>query len=144
MTQPKFRAWHKEREQMCAVAGLWHLNTSRMLIEIIVENWLDYSGMYFRNRIFCNSGEVELMQWSQCVDINGVDIYKDDIVKIQGSLFQVLGKGGNFCIATKPSYNVIKEELLCLFDAEVVGNIYEHPHLLKKEHAKDGASIPPV
>lgn len=66
-----------------------------------------------------------------CVDINGVDIYVGDIIKIRGSdahwfgqdekIYVVETKNGFLYKLTKCKYNII----------EVIGNKWDNPYLLE-------------
>lgn len=129
---PKFRAWHKEYKVTAPVLGLDFI-CSQAFVDVALHK--DGRGEPIKHK--WDISKLELMQWSGCVDIKGIDIFENDIVLIQGAVFQVLYRHGYFCIVTKPFQNVVKEELLHFFDCEVIGNIYGHPHLLETKRNKN-------
>jgi len=98
----------------------------------------------------------ELMQYTGLKDKNGVEIYEGDIIRGETDRFaspRYIGnnrKGRDFVGITEYSQGsfrmVIKDKKVINYlggktqlffkgndDYEVIGNIYEHPHLLEKE-----------
>ncbi len=122
MREFKYRAWDKENKVMCDV---------EMLGEVI----LKIKGSEWENR-----EDFVVMQFTGLCDKNGREIYEGDIVRfspywvehpwtsrvVWGKEFAghvVKGK------ADDSEEDVLDDEMI--EDAEVIGNIFEHPELLK-------------
>jgi uncharacterized phage protein (TIGR01671 family) len=74
-------------------------------------------------------------EWTGLFDINGKEIYEDDIVKIHRDkkypgtsdwISSVIFERG--CFVTKNGFTPVKDNIIL---TEVIGNIYENPELLK-------------
>lgn len=88
-----------------------------------------------------NMEDYVLMQSTGLFDKNGKLIYESDIVHIKSSdgidyKALIIFKDGGFCAidGTERNYSVLRRRLTDskLF-LEILGNIYEHPHLLEEE-----------
>ncbi|QTR81160.1 hypothetical protein JC777_00290 (plasmid) [Bacillus cytotoxicus] len=109
MREIKFRVWDKESK---------YFLEGDIIRDCIIGKFID-------------NPEREVMQYTCLKDKNGKEIYEGDIVKVSGHPFVVDGK-------YKVYYNE-HMELSCgsyhMFRmknwAEVIGNIYENPELLK-------------
>lgn len=80
-----------------------------------------------------NSEEVELMQFTGLKDKNGREIYEGDIVSNKSGvkyLIEYEEDGMRFII--RPSKWGITKKAVVRDGYEVIGNIYEHSHLLNK------------
>ena len=106
MKEIKFRAFDKEKAVMFPVRELRMLPEKPMV-------WSTSSDVGIPLRY------VELMQFTGLKDKNGKEIFEGDIVKIAGMIHEVKYEGACFQIPAVP------EHLL------IVGNIWEHPDLLK-------------
>jgi uncharacterized phage protein (TIGR01671 family) len=127
MREIKFRAWNADRHIMFQVGD--DFGTTDPLDPIV----------YFRQ-----GQPVILMQFTGLLDKNGKEIYEGDILKYQYYL-----EHGQWGEVKDFPYPVIVEWNLCqacftplslwtkyteqLSRSEVIGNIYEHSHLLEKK-----------
>jgi hypothetical protein len=73
--------------------------------------------------------DLEIMQFTGLLDKNGKEIFEGDVVKLFGNetVSQVYFKDGSFLI-DEPEKKTLLFCILC----EVIGNIHEHPELLKQ------------
>jgi uncharacterized phage protein (TIGR01671 family) len=153
MREIKFRAWIKKESRMAEVQNLSQNGKS-----IVVDD-SDMDGAY--NRHF-GKEKYELMQYTGLKDKNGKEIYEGDIiagykgdfvhnvigvVKYCGLSFVFEGtteenryeisggKGNNYW-----RYTVTNSSVKELPEIEIIGNIYEHPHLInaKESTEKEG------
>lgn len=132
----KFRAWGIDRGKMHDVYNI-AFHESYGYKAITNEQPLNV------NTTFMNKEEFILMQYTGLKDKNGVEIYEGDIVQIKGHAFQK--KPGDFTgIEIDGFYPVTYTERMELVAGQwllmhqlpyitVVGNIYEHPHLLERD-----------
>ena len=118
MREIKFRAWHKFCEEIIPVVSI-----------------------NFENQIINSKGpwrffsEIDLMQSTGLKDKNGVEIYEGDIVNV--NLYGGTPRHEEVKIYTNSGYAGVHPFTdtgyqWSSYRCEVIGNIYEHPHLLEE------------
>jgi len=127
MREIKFRAWDKLTEKFV---------TAQYLSENLVRTYQEDSSreLLLRGSIFTENG-LELMQYTGLKDKNGVDIYEFDLVRSERGYKTTTAIGvvswyDGYCgfqvdFKDDGPLGRLDERL------EVIGNIYEHPELLK-------------
>ena len=118
MRQIKFRAWHINDKEMLR-------HNDACLIPLFTPS--------FRYR----DGETVLMQYTDLKDVNGVEIYEGDLVKKDDDKFVRCGVvsfiHGCWMVASKSGERYFNLHWF-LSQAEVIGNIHQHPELLEKNN----------
>ena len=115
MRESKFRAWIKDYALMADV-NFMNIDYKEIVV-MIDENDYEF-----------NCGEYELMQYTGLKDKNGTEIYEGDIVEcfVNGNS-HVSFKGGAYGLIFDYSFIPFSD---VHGEMKVIGNIYEHPHLL--------------
>ena len=138
MREIKFRAWLKESKKMRTVNDLTFNKLDSEPVGVndcgdsncsTCVDWYEWN-------------QVELMQYTGLKDKNGVEIFEGDCFKdCDGKRNVVTFKNGGFGCAGKLLINYHTKESITtheplinyvLDSAEVIGNIYENPELLKE------------
>ncbi len=114
MRKIKFRFWSRDRSEMSSGFFLHEMGNKQLQDEL-------------------NRGELEIMQFTGLLDKNGKEIFESDVLKIyyEGNQRSYLKKVKwlNDPI-NKGRWDALDN---CVFTScEVVGNIYEHKHLLEE------------
>lgn len=136
---PKFRAWDKFDKEMLDVHGINYDADGVWTKEVFDEE---------DNGDFIYFSDIELLQSTGLLDKNGKEIYEGDIVKIDDHPLQVsTSKISGVPIGVNINGNYVVEystEDMAYFignwktrevirHSEVIGNKFEHPHLLGEE-----------
>jgi uncharacterized phage protein (TIGR01671 family) len=130
----KFRAWHKAMKYMSPVGDL-HLTTHKTVFMYLPspggheDTDVDWSGQLVL------MDDVELMQFTGFLDKNGKAIYESDIVRgDQGNHIGYVEwdhEWGAWIVEWTQGMSA-GQILGRVLPVEVIGNVYEHPNLLKK------------
>lgn len=129
MKELKFRAWLKDNKKMCQVGMLEFTYKGGVCCD---------SESTSACRKYFDFEEIELMQYTDINDKNGIEIYDGDIVLINGHKYVVVDEEGIFAKAIEKyqvdfDWETIRRAKKDNFDLgiEVIGNIYENPELLE-------------
>lgn len=123
---PKFRAWDKTVDEMVDVDEMqWTPNKNGVMEFFGIGNFIP-CGLLAR--------EVEIMESTGLKDKNGIEIYENDILKLDGlvGLFEVRRANSGLYKLFRRSTPL---DLIKLIDwigyVEVVGNVYENKELVE-------------
>ena len=129
----KFRAYHKKKERLVDVLEIDFENN---VVTLTIET--DGDDEYYWWSSTCHLDEVELIQFTGLTDVNGVKIYEGDIITSEDNFNKgkLVYRYGCFQI----KYGREKYKLLInTAYPKVIGNIYQHKHLLK-ENEENGSN----
>ena len=126
MNDIKFRAWDKEDFKVRQVLGM-SFEHGTISVKLNDEEYLQEDARRF-----------ELMQYTGLKDINGIEIYAEDIVReIPEKGYEHLVMNGNLGVVklNSGSCTIInakdgRTHFFFYTKQEVLGNIHEHPELL--------------
>lgn len=128
MRELKFRAWDKEEKKWLTARTAFGFT------------WADYSDRISEVSVvrFGNPDDIVVMQYTGLSDKRGKEIYEGDILEIdyEDGVYKVIWFEGEpgFALCAYP-IETNDTDIECMADVvykvTVVGNIYEHPELLK-------------
>lgn len=134
---PKFRVYETDRKAM-------HY-TDKDLVVCFSDNGVDVIDHTTFSSSCMDIDNFVLMQSTGLKDKNGLEIFEGDVLKVfifdgKGPHAKVIFKNGMFGIEDdmfgygydKGLYTL--DQIISIRDAEVIGNIYEHPHLLESNN----------
>lgn len=113
----RFRAWHPVAKTMHPVTGL-HFFEGREFVEISVDSAEGELQNLPKNDFI-------LMQSTGLLDKKGVEIFEGDILSDGVNSSEVKWNAG--CCKFETDF----DSGSIFFHREIIGNIYQHPHLLK-------------
>ena len=123
---PKFRAYLKERPYLKGTGVIIDVQEINYKYEEIVYE----SGKY---KEVADFKDIELMQSTGLKDAHGTEIYEKDIVRDSyGDVFLIEWLDGGFVLTDFFSGGYDHCEIDDLESYEVIGNQFQHPHLLEE------------
>jgi len=149
MREIKFRAWDKKRRKMIYLSPEVDPKNCGKLVYCDMKDLAIGLDGYLYLLDECGNWECpeslgeeyEIMQYTGLKDKNGKEIYEGDIIQQRSEWDGITIKGkvvfrkGMFVLRDSREYYTERHYLLNK-TAEVIGNIYENPELLKKERRK--------
>ena len=134
----KFRFWDKDEKYFITEATI-------VLDKDGSVEGIEYYHTKLGHSVYNDISYYELLQSTGLKDKNGVEIFEGDVLKVfifdgKGPHAKVIFKNGMFGIEDdmfgygydKGLYTL--DQIISIRDAEVIGNIYEHPHLLEGDN----------
>ena len=130
MREIKFRVWDESKKVMLSQVGSWYFNDEYNEI-----------AFHMNDVTFSDHKYLKLMQYTGLKDRNGKEIYEGDVIEeYDDGLYHWVVKWDNECACFYLHEQNIGEkfyldDLVSVVDkGKVIGNIHEHPHLLKIEN----------
>ena len=121
----KFRAWSPSNGCWCASFSIHKSGKTSDMIDTKIDK---DSGLAISDAHW-GENDLEIMQFTGLLDKNGVEVFEGDVVAIGEPQvkFKVVFEDGAFIFKGKYKFFPLHEAEFF----EVIGNIYEHPHLLE-------------
>ncbi|MEX5937154.1 YopX family protein [Mammaliicoccus sciuri] len=122
---PKHRAWDKFEKEMLDVHGINYDADGVWTKEVFDEE---------DNGDFIYFSDIELLQSTRLLDKNGMEIFEGDIVRDSyGDIFVIEWLDGGFVLTELYIGGYDHYYIDVSTKYEIIGNKYEHPHLLEEE-----------
>ena len=122
MKETKFRAWDESTNTMSYEVEFHRFSDCygfRMELEHHKKHWVNVDSKF-------------VMQYTGLKDKNGKEIYEGDLLKMDyhgDNIFEVVFDNGAFCIKPFMSPDTLVDDYTD--QAEIIGNIYENPEMVK-------------
>jgi uncharacterized phage protein (TIGR01671 family) len=148
MREIKFRGWHTKANKMFSAEEM----AADQLTLLPTGSFINVNGDSTALSTTYDRSKFIPLQWTGLKDKNGKEIYEGDLLRYPGhpenfTAYEVFFHDGDanssydigYCLARTHNHGNIAGCLIPSFkpkttaQMEVLGNIYEHPHLLKKE-----------
>ena len=138
MREIKFRAWDKQNKQMLLWVGSYDVGLFGIFADnhILINHIIDCEDHQELDQSPFHIDNYELMQYTGLKDKNGKKIYEGDIIKWCVWDHKVewekhSASYGAYALSDIIDIYSMKLDPHNWMDAEVIGNIYENPELLK-------------
>lgn len=133
----KFRGWHKERKEMMEVVNI-HLSflNASLCVKDDPENKTNQCDWVLEQGYVCEDhpdSPIVLMQYTNCHDKNGQEIFEHDLIEYEKFTRVVLFRHGAFVAVDELGKWILVEPHLLQNGAVKVGNIWQNE---KVEHRK--------
>lgn len=121
---PKFRVWDREEHKFAT----WPVYVNLTNSEIVTELWYGYE---IQIEEPLQDSNYIVQQSTGLLDKNGKEIFEGDILKYRDEYRVVEMYDGAWVARTGEKQLIVK--MVVLSGAEIIGNRFEHPHLLGED-----------
>ncbi|MDT0702001.1 YopX family protein [Mammaliicoccus sciuri] len=127
---PKFRAWDKFDKEMLNVHGI-NYDAEGVWTKEMIDDESDGGFIYF--------SDIELLQSTGLFDKNGKEIFEGDLILTENGVEEVTFTTQNNCYGVYLQYEKMFNTPIDYYatrisldhiKGEIIGNKFEHPHLL--------------
>lgn len=125
----KFRAFNKINNEIYMVYG-WNISKNEIYVCSLPNSAFKGDVLHTMHVLTKNLDNYILMQYTGLKDINGVEIYEGDILKVTGCGIKTI----DYVVSRLNGMNSFSEIFGSGdYEIEVIGNIYENTELLEEE-----------
>lgn len=127
----EYRVWFKPDQKMFDVAALIRTSSPEEL-RVFPKTSITLEWEVLNRSV--ESWDIELMQSTGIYDINGIEIYRWDIIESQWSIREVRYNDNmaSFVGVRNKEIQSVDDWISLEFVSEIIGNIYENPDLIKR------------